>query len=129
MREATTFKEQHGIEGMRVHIRHELLGADATEMEITPERFRGWARGTLQPEEVLTDYRTVVLCRNSLCRAGGLHLGPILTDLAGRRQETASLVERCEGHEGPADRLCQAYFTIEVTIQYTDPAASRAGVN
>src|SRR4029434_6415437 len=78
MSEALTFKEQRGIESMRVVIHQGLLGATADEMRATPQRFRGWESGVLKPEEVLYDYQTVMECRHSLCRAGGLPLARIL---------------------------------------------------
>jgi hypothetical protein len=114
------FKELYGIESLRVVIRQGLHGADATEMRIQPQRFRGWESGVLEPEDVLDDYRPVLDCRNSHCRAGGLYLGPILTRLADARTETAELTERCKGQEGPKMQVCQTRFKIAVTIRYVE---------
>jgi hypothetical protein len=127
MSEALTFKEQHGIESMRVVIHQGLLGATADEMRATPQRFRGWESGVLKPEEVLYDYQTVMECRNSRCRAGGLHLGPILSMLAGAHTETAKLEERCEGHEGHRMQRCHNFYTVAVTIRYTMPSRQTGG--
>lgn len=91
------------------------------KLELTVSEDKGMGGVCNETRMSERSFQPIVNCSNPLCYGGGVNVGRVLHDIAGKKQAQVDSVEMCQGREGTKtkkSRTCLHRFHVVGEITY-----------